>query len=231
MHVISKTEKIKWTSLIATVSRLDKTTRICNGYKVSVSHCIEEQIYPLPNIEDLFAVTRLPAIVFRWRRLYKSQLWCFQLGHLPSFSPLWIRFWKDWITWHAFRMIFSSLLHLRRSTLNSWMRCLHIWRHMASQWSSSGLFFQSSVEHLGHCIDQNGLHLTEEKVAGINEAAYVTNVRAQVFLWPPEYFSGPSYHSLASAQSSQKRYHVDFGLLNVLQHLTMQSSCYSATKC
>lgn len=37
-------------------------------------------------------------------------------------------------------------------------------------------FFQSSVEYVGHCVDQEGLHPTEEKVAAINKAPEPTNV-------------------------------------------------------
>lgn len=55
VKVISKAEKSEWASLIVTVPKADKTSRICGDYKVSINQCIEEERYPLPNTEDLFA--------------------------------------------------------------------------------------------------------------------------------------------------------------------------------
>lgn len=55
IKVISKTEKSEWASPIVTMPKADKTIRICGDYKVSINRCMEEQTYPLPNTEDLFA--------------------------------------------------------------------------------------------------------------------------------------------------------------------------------
>lgn len=53
--MILKNEKSDWAAPIVTVPKVDKTIRICGDYKVSVNQCIEEETYPLPNTEDLFA--------------------------------------------------------------------------------------------------------------------------------------------------------------------------------
>lgn len=49
-------------------------------------------------------------------------------------------------------------------------------RHSVRVKLSKCQFFQSSVEYLGHRVDQKGLHATEEKVAAINKAPEPTNV-------------------------------------------------------
>lgn len=53
--VISNTEKSDWAAPIVTVPKVGKTIRICSDYAVSINQCIEEETYPLPNTEDLFA--------------------------------------------------------------------------------------------------------------------------------------------------------------------------------
>ncbi len=56
VKVISKTEKNEWAAPIVTVTKVDKTIRICGDWKVSVNQCIEVlETYPLHNTEDLFA--------------------------------------------------------------------------------------------------------------------------------------------------------------------------------
>lgn len=55
MGFISKADKSEWAAPLVTVPKADKSIRICGNYKVNVNQCVEEETYPLPNAEDLFA--------------------------------------------------------------------------------------------------------------------------------------------------------------------------------
>ncbi|KAK0144151.1 hypothetical protein N1851_017503 [Merluccius polli] len=53
--IISKIEHSQWAAPIVVVPKSDKSIRICGDYKVTVNQNVEEENYPLPNVEDLFA--------------------------------------------------------------------------------------------------------------------------------------------------------------------------------
>ncbi|XP_060761945.1 uncharacterized protein K02A2.6-like [Neoarius graeffei] len=55
MGIISKVDHSEWASPIVVVPKADKSIRICGDYKVTINHSVEEETYPLPNTEDLFA--------------------------------------------------------------------------------------------------------------------------------------------------------------------------------
>ncbi|KAJ8355303.1 hypothetical protein AAFF_G00071740 [Aldrovandia affinis] len=55
MGIISKTDRSEWAAPIVVVPKADKSIRICGDYKVTMNQSVEEETYPLPNAEDLFA--------------------------------------------------------------------------------------------------------------------------------------------------------------------------------
>ena len=66
----------------------------------------------------------------------------------------------------------------------------HLEKHGVRVKLSKCQFFQSSVEYLGHRIDQDGLHPTDEKVAAINKAPEPKNVtELKSFLGLRNYYS------------------------------------------
>lgn len=56
MGIISKVDRSDWASPLVVVPKADKSIRICGDYKVTINHSVEEETYPLPNTEDLFAM-------------------------------------------------------------------------------------------------------------------------------------------------------------------------------
>ena len=53
--VIVKTERSEWASPIVVVPKADKSVRICGDYKVTINSSVEDEQYPLPTQQDLYA--------------------------------------------------------------------------------------------------------------------------------------------------------------------------------
>ncbi|GAA6080037.1 uncharacterized protein K02A2.6-like [Tachysurus ichikawai] len=202
MKVISKTEKSEWASPIVTVPKADKTIRVCGDYKISINQCMEEQTYPLPNAEDLFATL---AGGTSFSKLDLSHAYQQLMLDEESEKYLTVNTHKGLYTFHRlsygvsntpanFQSVMDQILlgldhvtcflddilitasseemHLKR--LDEVLTRLE--KHGVRVKLSKCQCFQSSVEHLGHRIDQEGLHPTNEKVAAINKAPEPRNV-------------------------------------------------------
>ena len=53
--VIVKTDRSDWASPIVVVPKADKSVRICGDYKVTINSAVEDEQYPLPTQQDLYA--------------------------------------------------------------------------------------------------------------------------------------------------------------------------------
>ncbi|XP_060075467.1 uncharacterized protein K02A2.6-like [Ylistrum balloti] len=53
--IISRVDQSDWATPIVVVPKSDKSIRLCCDFKVTINQCLEEQQYPLPNVEDMFA--------------------------------------------------------------------------------------------------------------------------------------------------------------------------------
>ncbi|XP_033739309.1 uncharacterized protein K02A2.6-like [Pecten maximus] len=53
--IISKVDRSDWATSIVIVPKSDKSIRLCGDFKVTVNQCLDEQQYPLPNVDDMFA--------------------------------------------------------------------------------------------------------------------------------------------------------------------------------
>lgn len=54
--VIKKTERSNWASPVVVVPKADKSVRLCGDYKVTINQSVEDEQYPLPTTQDLYAV-------------------------------------------------------------------------------------------------------------------------------------------------------------------------------
>ncbi|XP_026046823.1 uncharacterized protein K02A2.6-like [Astatotilapia calliptera] len=216
VKVISKVEKSEWASPIVTVPKADKTIRICGDYKVSVNQCVEEERYPLPNTEDLFATlaggtsfskldlshayqqlqldeeSEKYLVINTHKGLYKYN----RLSYGVSSAPALFQSVMDQILQgmeHVTCFLDDILItasserdHLKR--LEEVLTRLE--KHGVRVKLSKCHFLQSSVEYLGHRIDRDGLHPLEEKVAAIANAPEPTNVtELKSFLGLLNYYS------------------------------------------
>ena len=53
--VITRIERSDWAAPIVVVPKSDKSLRICGDYKVTINAALQQDVYPLPTAEDLFA--------------------------------------------------------------------------------------------------------------------------------------------------------------------------------
>ncbi|XP_058880316.1 uncharacterized protein K02A2.6-like [Acipenser ruthenus] len=53
--IISKVDRSDWAAPIVVVPKSNKSIRICGDYKVTINQSVEEETYPLPNTQDVFA--------------------------------------------------------------------------------------------------------------------------------------------------------------------------------
>ncbi|XP_061735502.1 uncharacterized protein K02A2.6-like [Nerophis ophidion] len=214
--VISKIETSEWAAPIVTVPKVDKTIRICGDYKVSVNQCIEEQTYPLPNTEDLFATL---AGGTSFSKLDPSHAYQQLQLDKESEKYLTINTHKGLYKYHRLSYGVSSAPAIFQSVMDQILQGMdhvtcflddilvtasseeeHLTRldNVLTRLEKHGIrvklskcqFFQSSVEYLGHRIDKTGLHPTEEKVTAITNAPEPTNVtELKSFLGLLNYYS------------------------------------------
>ncbi|XP_060081069.1 uncharacterized protein K02A2.6-like [Ylistrum balloti] len=53
--IVSRVEQSDWATPVVIVPKADKSIRLSGDFKVTVNKCLDEQQYPLPNVEDMFA--------------------------------------------------------------------------------------------------------------------------------------------------------------------------------
>ncbi|XP_056138781.1 uncharacterized protein K02A2.6-like, partial [Lampris incognitus] len=200
--IISKVDHSQWAAPIVVVPKSDKSTRICGDYKFTVNQSVEEETYPLPNAEDLFA-TLAGGTLFSKLDLSHA----YQQLELEKDSEkyLTINTHKGLYVYHRLSYGVSSAPSMFQNVMDQILQGLeHVTcflddilvtgrtreEHLRnldevlSRLESYGVrvkrakcdFMQEKVEYLGHLIDKEGLHPTETKVAAIVNAPQPTNV-------------------------------------------------------
>ncbi|KAI2647716.1 hypothetical protein H4Q32_024734 [Labeo rohita] len=144
--IVSKIDRSDWAAPIVVVPKSDKSIRICGDYKVTINRNLEEETYPLPNTEDLFV--KLAG------ELSKLDLaHAYQKLKLDQNS-------EKYLTINTHRGLYNTKEeHIRK--LDEVLTRLE--RYGLRVKLSKCQFMPSSVEYLGHRIDKEGLHHTDEK--------------------------------------------------------------------
>ncbi|XP_039525150.1 uncharacterized protein K02A2.6-like [Pimephales promelas] len=200
--IVSKVDHSKWGAPIVVVPKADKSIRICGDYKVTINNQLEVETYPLPNTEDLFATLaggkwfskldlshayqqlRLDKdseeylTINTHRGLYRYHRLSYGVASAPSiFQSVMdqVLQGQEGVTCFLDDILITAdtkALHLKR--LDAVLSSLARYGLRAKLAKCS--FLQSSVEYLGHRIDQEGLHPTQHKVEAIVNAPKPTNV-------------------------------------------------------
>lgn len=200
--IISKAERSKWASPIVVVPKADKSIRICGDYKVTINSELEAETYPLPNTEDLFATLaggkwfskldlshayqqlRLDKdseeylTINTHKGLYRYHRLSYGVASAPSiFQSVMdqILQGQEGVTCFLDDILITAStkeVHLKR--LRAVLSRLEHYGVRAKL--SKCRFLQKSVEYLGHRIDQEGLHPTQEKVEAIVGAPKPSNL-------------------------------------------------------
>lgn len=202
MGVISKVDNSEWASPLVVVPKADKSIRICGDYKVTINNSVEEETYPLPNTEDLFATLAGGKWFSKLDLSHAYQ----QLELSPeSEKYLTVNTHRGLYRYHRLSYGVSSAPSIFQGVMDQVLQGLegvtcflddilvtadteqaHLLRlaEVLSRLEKFGIrakstkcqFMKNQVEYLGHLIDGEGLHPTEEKVTAIVNAPRPTNV-------------------------------------------------------
>lgn len=200
--VISKVDRSDWAAPVVVVPKTDNSIRLCGDFKVTVNQCLDEQQYPLPNVEDMFAKL---AGGQKFTKLDLSQAYQQLILDDASKPLLTINTHMGLYRYHrlpygvsAAPAIFQSVMdqilqgldyvvcriddilitapndakHL--DTLGEVLRRLD--KHNIRLRKDKCVFLQSKVGYMGHLVDETGIHPTEEKVEAIKDAPEPNNV-------------------------------------------------------
>ncbi|XP_053372930.1 uncharacterized protein K02A2.6-like [Mercenaria mercenaria] len=149
--VIERVDNSSWASPLVVVPKADKKSlRLCGDYKVSVNREISEDQYPLPNIDDMFAT--LAGSVMDTVLAGLSGVVC-RIDDILITAP-------------------SDDVHLQR--LEEVLRRLHT--HNIKLNANKCVFMAKNVVFMGHLVDEEGIHPTDDKVEAVMKAPVPTDV-------------------------------------------------------
>lgn len=202
MGIISKTDRSEWASPIVIVPKADKSIRICGDYKVTINQSVEEETYPLPNTEDLFATLAGGKLFTKLDLSHAYQQ--LQLDK-DSEKYLTVNTHRGLYVYHRLAYGVSSAPSIFQGVMDQILQGLdhvtcflddilitagsekeHLKKldEVLSRLEKYGVrvkrakckFMESRVEYLGHIVDSEGLHPTDEKVEALVRAPSPTNV-------------------------------------------------------
>ena len=193
----------EWLAPIVRLSKYNGQIRICDDYKVTINNSVVEDKYQLPRVNDLYAslaggesFTRLDLShaylqlpLDKGSRDYvtiNTHKGLFRYTWLPYgisvAPPIFQRTLENVLTGIPRVCIFLDDILVTGKTRVEYAANLRLALKRLDQ---AGLklnnqkneFFSQSVMYLGHKIDRDGLHPSDEKVKTIRDAPYPTNVR------------------------------------------------------
>ena len=189
-------ERSEWAAPIVVVQKKDGGVRICGDFKVTINPVICPQVYPLPTPEEMFSAlangesfTRLDlARAYRQMKVkpecqhlltINTHLGLFRHTRLPfgiSTAPsLWQKAMAQILQGLQGVIVFIDDILVTGRTREEHIRNL---RNVLDRLRQAGLrlkrskclFFQKSLEYLGHNISKEGVRPTDERVKCVLEA-------------------------------------------------------------
>ncbi|XP_056135399.1 uncharacterized protein K02A2.6-like, partial [Lampris incognitus] len=202
LGVISPVEHSDWATPVVPVNKKDGTVRLCGDFKVTLNQALCVDKYPIPRIEDLFAslaggqrFSKLDfsnaylqmEVVEESRKLLtiSTQKGLFCYNRLPfgiaSAPALFQKAMDQVLVGLPFTHCYLDDILVSGPDEEIHLKALD---DVLTRLEEYGLhvkkdkcmFFQESVEYLGHIIDAAGLHKSPEKERAVVEAPAPTNV-------------------------------------------------------
>ncbi|KAK9528348.1 hypothetical protein VZT92_012518 [Zoarces viviparus] len=207
-NIISPVKHSEWAAPIVPVVKKDKSLRLCGDYKVSANQAVETETYPLPRLEELLATlsggkifskidlatayqqvlldddSKKYTTINTHRGLFVYNRLPFGISSAPSIFQ---RIMENLMKGLPVVVFLDDLLIMGRTEKEH----LHNLQKVLQQLQENGLRVKRSkcevgktrVEYLGHVLDEQGIHISKEKVRAIQEAPAPTNVKElQAFL-------------------------------------------------
>ena len=223
-RIIEKIEQSDWAAPIVVVPKADKSVRICGDYKVTVNQAVNLEQYPLPTVQDLFAAlaggkkfskldlshayaqldldeeSKQYLCINTHKGLYKYR----KLAYGVKSAPMIFQSVMDKILQGISHCLcFQDDILITAADDNTHLDVLatvldRLEKHGIKIKKSKCVFLHDSVEYLGHRIDKNGLHPTDDKVQAIKNAPPPRNTtELKAFLGLINYY-GPFMKDLSS---------------------------------
>ena len=196
MGIISPVKSSRWAAPIVPILKQNGAVRICGDYNVTVNQACLIDSYPLPRVEELLAslsggnlfskldmfqaYLQLPldeeskeyVTVNTHKGLYRYNRLPFGISSAPSIfqrtMETLLQGIKGELVYIDDILITGPTIEKHLSTLDKVLDKLGVANLRLNK--PKCFFLQPSIEYLGHIIDKDGLHPTEEKVRAIKEA-------------------------------------------------------------
>lgn len=194
--IIRPVQFSEWASPIVPVVKTDQSIRICGDYKVTINKVSELDPYPIPRIEDIYsqlsggerytkvdlrnAYLQVPldeesqkyVTINTTRGLYTYNRMPFGI---KSGSAIFQRIMDTMFQGMRHVSVYQDDIIITGSTMQEHISNID---KVLTKLGSAGMrlklhkcqFLKSSVTYLGHRIDAEGIHPTDDKVKAINEA-------------------------------------------------------------
>ncbi|UYV64813.1 K02A2.6-like, partial [Cordylochernes scorpioides] len=193
--VITKIERSDWATPIVPIMKKNGHVRICGDFKITLNPVLKIDQYPLPKIEDIFAIlgrginfskidlsqaylqleldenSKEMAVINTHKGLYRYNRLPFGIASAPA---IWQRIIEQILSGIPGTLVYlddilitgeSEADHLRN--LEAVLNKLNEYGLKANREKCN--FFQESLEYCGHVIDKMGLHKTNDKIRAVLE--------------------------------------------------------------
>ncbi len=212
--IVKKIENSEWAAPIVVVPKADSSIRICGDYKVTINQAIEDNVYPIPSAEDLFAklagaevFTKIDLasaynqveltdeakkllVVNTHKGLYEFQRLSFGVSTAPAIFQAIMDTMLQGIDGVGVLMD-DILIGTKKTEHDEKVHevCQRLEKYGVKVKLSKCKFKVHKVEYLGHMIDADGIHPMESKVEAISKAEPPKNVsELRAFLGMVNYY-------------------------------------------
>ena len=200
--VLVKLDHSEWAAPIVTVPKKDGKIRICGDYKVTINPILEVDQYPQPRPTDLFATlaggkyfskldlsqaynqiqvdaeSQIFLAINTHRGLYRYTRLPFGVASAPAIfqknMDIILQGIDNVICYIDDILISGKTEEEHLKTLSQVLSRLQ--KYGVHMKRSKCFFLRECVQYLGHSIDANGVHATEEKIKAIVEAPVPKNL-------------------------------------------------------
>ena len=222
--IIEKVESSDWATPVVPVVKPDGSIRLCADYSVTLNQNLVVPHHPLPKLEDIFSCLnggqQFSKIDFRHAYLqmkvspesqkfltintHKGLYVCKRLMYGPNAAPaIWQRYVDCLFQGMEGVKVFMDDVRVTGSNNLTHFETL---REFFKKCKEHGLklnlkkskFFQDEIEFLGHKIDSQGIHKTNEKISAIVNAHVPKNVHEVKSFLGLVTFYGKFCHNLAT---------------------------------
>ena len=213
--IIEPTDSSEWATPLVIVPKSNGKIRVCGDFKVTINQCVETKLYPLPNVEDIFARLAGGKI---FTKLDLSQAYLQLPVDEDSKGLLVINTPKGLFRYNRIPYGVSVAPAIFQSVMDRVLQGLPVACYLddiliaapteqehnsildkvISRLQESGIHLREEkceiskqqVEYLGHMIDAKGIHPMEDKVHAIHEAPIPQNItQLRAFVGLLNYYS------------------------------------------